>query len=202
MGKSKPKTPSERIFQILGVVIPIATFVLGYGLSSWDRYTDKQDRIDNMRYIYGVELAQNLELLVKVQPPENYDRPVPPHLVSLIANSLSLKIYNAYLSQLADLTSKESKAVFNAYRSIQDLQAQAREFLGTKPPPSGDRSIWAARATAVLSVSEKAHQELLDAVSILPVTDDKLTTIHNAYGEAIRNYDSIQVGLDSESNQN
>jgi len=80
--------------------------------------------------------------------------------------------------------------------------AQANEFLGTQPPPSGDRSIWSARAASVLSFSEKAHREVVDAVSILPVTDERMTAIRNAYGEAIRKYEAIQIELDSKSSQN
>ena len=88
--------PSKsRFFQVMEVVIPVCTFVLGYGLSSWDKYLDKQDQLRNIEYILLTELGQNLGHLASIQRPQGRTEPLPPDLVSLIAQKLSFDVFKA-----------------------------------------------------------------------------------------------------------
>jgi hypothetical protein len=173
----------------MGVVIPVCTFVLGYGLSSWEKYSDKQDKLRNIEYILLTELGQNLGHLASIQQPQGRTEPLPPDLVSLIAQKLSFDVFKAYLGQIAELPRDEARSVFTAYVSLQHLTEEAKQFMAIGPRPPADSSLWAARATSVITQSEGAYERVLAAVKSFPDGPNTAEEALKRHGETIRNYD-------------
>jgi tetratricopeptide (TPR) repeat protein len=186
------------VFQILGVVIPISMFILGYFTSSLDKYLDKRNKIRNLEYLFVMELSQNLGHLAMIQPPKEKKESIPPpELVFEMSKTMSYEVFNAYLAQIAELPCEEAQSVFTAYMSLQRYSKAAEEFRNMGPNHP-DRKLWRARATVMFLYYENAYKHALEAIKKFPggqkIADEALKD----KGKAFQAYEKANEKIISE----
>jgi hypothetical protein len=144
-------------------------------------------------------MLENYELLNKVVPPEGVRQPYP-QLAAQILQSLSTSVYGEYLGRLDSLKPEEVDKIYEAYSSIEAGIKGANEFRDALRRGLGRDEV-AARAVLVVSMAEKAHSDLANALRLFPQGENKTKELETERGHALQTYDSISEMLSEQASQ-
>lgn len=114
--------------EIITIILPIVTFILGFLLSYGKDYMDKREKNRNLRTILSKEMEENLNILKSMvvspnSPNEKYANS------AFMKDSLFMDIYITYLDRLDNLSNEELNAVYNAYYLIKIVTETCNIFL-------------------------------------------------------------------------
>jgi len=111
---------ASQIWSIIGKLIPVVTFFLGYLLRRYEEARKDKRELENIRAILLKELKQNYYEINRLTPVQGGHRPNPYVLAQMHCN-LSFSVYDKYLDRLSKLKSEEMDRLYNAYLRIKQI---------------------------------------------------------------------------------
>ena len=139
---------ANTLLEMTKLILPVVTFLLGFGLSQLDKFRESKRRLRNLKSILFKELRENYKSLSQVQREKSGAAPPPPHLTGLMMERLSTTVYENYLDRIDSLKPTELDKVFDAYAMMQNTIASAKEFLTaarTQPVTDEEKKFTAQR---------------------------------------------------------
>ncbi|MDQ0078251.1 hypothetical protein [Arthrobacter oryzae] len=146
----------------------LITFVLGYVLSSLDRWRESLRKLRNLKSVLYAELVSNYEDVIQIVPGEDGLK-TSPYALARSSRRLSLDVYEAYLARMDSLDGATMLAVFDAYNEIRLLQRKSEELLNAPEPTDENRwRIVAALGSNVQSAAERSCDATRRAIERFP----------------------------------
>ena len=102
-------------FELLkSIIIPIATFILGFIVNRIFTWHDKRKQISNIRSILIKEMVENYKELIRFVPKKESEEAGIGSLQSAVDN-ISSSVYDNYLGRICELDKEEVEYIYEAY---------------------------------------------------------------------------------------
>ena len=119
---------ASQIWNIIGKLLPVATFFLGYLLKRWEETHKRKRELGNIRAVLCKELSQNYWEINRLTPIQGGRRPNP-YVLAHVLSSLSFSVYDKYLDRISELKRIEIDRLYDAYLRIKEAAKESSEFL-------------------------------------------------------------------------
>lgn len=185
----REESATYSMIEIVTAVLPIMTFFVGTAYGYFDKVRDARRRVANTRSIVLKELAYNYDQINVLWPPNGDMASVSSFgmewaslLETVFENSLTMRVYTAYLGRFDTLAPEELDKIFDAYNTMYYGLDLIERF-----PEKENESAQSRREelAAFVVLVESTLDRLEAAINALPNGPDVLNELRPKRGEQI-----------------